>query len=114
MHELSIAQSVIRSVLNEMNRHRLSSVKKIHLRIGPWSGVLADAVQFNFEVLRVDTPLREAQLIIEEPPPQGECPHCGHAFPMQAMSLRCPQCGCESIRLQGGDDLEIVSLETGE
>ncbi|HPI71786.1 MAG TPA: hydrogenase maturation nickel metallochaperone HypA [bacterium] len=114
MHELSIAQSVIRSVLEEMERRRLSSVKKIHLRIGPWSGVMADAVQFNFTVLCVDTPLRDVRLIIEEPPPQGQCTQCSHTFPIQAMSLVCPQCGCESVRLQGGDELEIAFLETGE
>jgi hypothetical protein len=28
------------------------------------------------------------------------------------MSLVCPQCGCESVRLQGGDELEIAFLET--
>ncbi len=114
MHELSIAQSVLRSVLSEMDRRRLSSVKKIHLRIGPWSGVMADAVQFNFDVLRVDTPLRDAQLVIEEPPPQGHCQQCGHTFPIQAMSLVCPQCGGESVRLQGGDELEIAALEARE
>jgi hydrogenase nickel incorporation protein HypA/HybF len=83
MHELSIAQSVLRSVLSEMDRRRLSSVKKIHLRIGPWSGVMADAVQFNFDVLRVDTPLRDAQLVIEEPPPQANVRSAVTPFPFR-------------------------------
>ena len=111
---MSIAQSVIATVLTEMNRQNLRSIKKIFLRIGPWSGVLAEAVQFNFDILRNDTPLHNAQLVIEETAPQAHCPACDQDFAIQAMSLICPNCGCEPVRIQGGDELEIARLETGD
>jgi len=111
---MSIAQSVIATVLTEMDRHRLRSVQKIVLRIGPWSGVLAEAVQFNFDLLRGDTPLCHAQLVIEETAPQGHCPACERDFAIQELNLMCPHCGCEPVRIQGGDELLIARLETGD
>jgi hydrogenase nickel incorporation protein HypA/HybF len=113
MHELSIAQSVIDSVLREMAVRRLPSIKKIVLRIGPWSGVMPDSVQFSFDILRTDTPLCNAQLIIQETFLQAHCRACRHDFEIKEITFACPQCESDQIEIHGGDELDIAYLEAG-
>jgi hydrogenase nickel incorporation protein HypA/HybF len=66
MHELSIALSLIDAVCEELPRLGPSaSVRSVHVRIGPRSGVVADALRFAFEVAVEDSPLAGARLAIE-------------------------------------------------
>ena len=74
---------------------------------------MAEALLFNFDLLRTDTPLSDAQLVIEETSPHARCPKCQKSFAIEQMNLTCPQCGAEPVHLEGGDELDIVYLEPG-
>ena len=66
MHELSIALSLIDAVTDEL--HRLgarTSVRSVRIRLGPQSGVVADALTFAFDIAVADSPLAGARLEIE-------------------------------------------------
>jgi len=66
MHELSIALSLIDTVCDELPRlGQGASVRSVRIRVGPQSGVVADALTFAFEVAVADTPLVGARLEIE-------------------------------------------------
>lgn len=108
MHELSIAQSVIDAVLREMTARKLPPASTIVLRIGPLSGVMADAVQFGFESLRQGTPLEKTQLVIEETAITGECQNCRQTFQLRDLRFLCPACGSQDLHLSGGDELDIA------
>ena len=66
MHELSIALSIIEGVEEELARHTHSRVTAVHLRLGPLSGVVKDALLFSWDVACEGTPLEGAALQIEE------------------------------------------------
>lgn len=113
MHELSVAQSLIRTVLHHLEEKRISRVRRIVIRVGPWSGISADALQFNYELLRGDfTALAAAELTIEEPPVSAICQDCGRTFSGSLLITRCPECQSENFTFSGGDDLVIRYLET--
>jgi hydrogenase nickel incorporation protein HypA/HybF len=114
MHELSIAQSVIDTVLQEMQLRGIPQVSKIVLRIGVWSGVMAEAVQFSFERLRLDTVLQSTALEIEEPGLQLKCRSCGKITEVRTATLECPACHSDQIEVLGGDELEIAFVVPGE
>jgi hydrogenase nickel incorporation protein HypA/HybF len=66
MHELSIALSLIDAVCDELPRLGAgASVRAIRIRVGPRSGVVADALAFAFDVAVADTPVAGARLEIE-------------------------------------------------
>ena len=66
MHELSIALSLIDAVCDELPRLGAGvSVRSIRIRVGPQSGVVADALTFAFEVASADSPIAGARLDIE-------------------------------------------------
>jgi hydrogenase nickel incorporation protein HypA/HybF len=67
MHELSIAMSLVDAVCDELPRlgDRVA-VRSVRIRVGPLSGVGADALAFAFEVAADASPIAGARLEIEE------------------------------------------------
>ena len=62
MHELSIAQSLISSVIQEKLDRGLGPIRSVGLKIGELSGVLPEALLFCFDLAREGTPLEETEL----------------------------------------------------
>jgi Zn finger protein HypA/HybF involved in hydrogenase expression len=67
VHELSIAVSLIDAVCDELPRlGEGAQVCRVHLRVGPSSGVVADALRFAFEVAKAGSAIESAELEIDE------------------------------------------------
>jgi len=111
MHELSIAESIITAVAQEMEEQSLSSVSVIGVRIGAVSGVLPDALLFSYEVAVSGTPLSATKLEIENVPAEGKCRHCGAFVRLGDGSFLCSECGSGAVDLRSGHELEIAYIE---
>jgi hydrogenase nickel incorporation protein HypA/HybF len=111
MHELSVAQEIIRIVQDEMETHHLTRVNAINVRVGVLSGLNPDALSFGFEASVVDTPLEGARLVIESIPLRGTCRTCGKESDFEDIIIICPHCGSGDVALRQGEELEIASLE---
>lgn len=84
----------------------------VHIKLGPLSGVVKDALQSAYELARADSPLAESALVIEETPILLYCDHCGETIPARSLqSHTCSQCGTPSAKVVGGRELEITALE---
>jgi len=57
MHELSIALSMIEMATEEAERREGVRVNALHLKLGPLSGVVKDALLFSYEIACNGTPL---------------------------------------------------------
>ena len=62
MHELSIALSMIEMATEEARRRGGARVNALHLKLGPLSGVVKDALLFSFEVACIGTMLEGSSL----------------------------------------------------
>lgn len=111
MHELAIADSIVTTVLREIETRSLPPVNKIVVRVGALSGVVPEALQFNFEVITRETPLAHSKLEIEEVAVQGKCHSCDYEFAVENYSFICPQCKSGKIEVTHGMDLDIAYLE---
>jgi hydrogenase nickel incorporation protein HypA/HybF len=112
MHELSIALSILDVAAEEAERHGGGRVVAIHLRLGPFSGVAADALRSAYDLAREGTDLAKADLVIEETSLRAYCPSCAaECEPPSTQQLCCPVCGGPTSRLVHGQELEIVALE---
>ena len=114
MHELSIANSIMNIVLDEIASKNLPQVKAIGLKIGVLSGILPDALEFGFDVLKKKTVLEKTKLEIEEIPLKGKCKACNKDFEVTDLVFACPQCGSPSIDLEQGQELNIAYLKIEE
>jgi hydrogenase nickel incorporation protein HypA/HybF len=110
MHELSIALSILDLAAEEAERHG-GRVTAIHLKLGPLSGVVREALMFAYGLAREGTPLEQAELIVEEVPIVARCPACAAERTLLSLQeLCCPTCG-GAPEIITGRELDIVALE---
>lgn len=115
MHEMSIADRLIRIVQSEMAAHALRTVRRIKIRHGELSTMVPEALDFAFEAMTMGTVLEGAVLEYERVPLTMSCSACGAAFSPQLQDLLCtpcPSCG-EELRhtVLTGKELNIVHIE---
>lgn len=112
MHELSIALSIVECAEEELFRREGAEVRAVHLKLGPLSGVVKDALLFSYEVACAGTPLEGSKLEIEEISIVLYCSKCGREQPAVSIQrLCCTVCGTASADIRRGKELEVFALE---
>lgn len=114
MHELSIAASIL-DVAEEHAARLGARVRAIHLRLGPLSGVVKEALLSAYELAREGGPLAGAELVVEDVPVLAHCPACAGPRPvLSVQEMRCAACGAPTPSVVSGRELEVVALEVEE
>ena len=115
MHELSIALSLVEVACEEAVRLGAVRVAALHLRLGPLSGVVREALEFSFELAAADTAIAGAKLLIEEVPISVLCPVCDEERRIESpQHFHCPVCGTPTPDVVHGRELELVAMEVDE
>lgn len=115
MHELSIALSMIEMANDEVVRRGGGRVTALHLKLGPLSGVVKEALEFSYEIACQGTALEGSRLVIEDVPVVIHCAACSQDVSVESIqNLRCSRCGRLSADVIRGRDLEVVALELEE
>jgi hydrogenase nickel incorporation protein HypA/HybF len=112
MHELSIAMSMVEMATAEAARQGGAQVHALHLKLGPLSGVVKEALLFSWEVACEGSPLAGSQLLIEEVPVVVRCPECRiNRTLVSIQNFACPVCATPTPEVLSGKELELVALE---
>ena len=114
MHEMSIAQSLIDVLREEMISHSVKNLKSVRLNIGQMSAVVPDSLSFCFEVITKGTDLEGVKLIMNIVPLMGSCNDCEKDFEIKDYNFICPTCGSTKIDTIGGKGMSIVEMEVDE
>jgi hydrogenase nickel incorporation protein HypA/HybF len=114
MHELSVAMSIVEAAEEEAERHA-GHVDAVHLRLGPLSGVVKEALVPAFEMAREGTALAGTRLVIEDVPIVVWCPNCQAQQPVSSMQwFCCSKCDTPVSEIVQGKELELVALEISD
>jgi hydrogenase nickel incorporation protein HypA/HybF len=111
MHEMSIAQSLIEIIQEEMARHGARHLRSVRLQVGEMSAVVPESLSFSFEVITAGTALEGARLVIEPVPLEGRCGDCGVQFKIRDYVFVCPECSGTRIETIAGQELSLVDME---
>jgi hydrogenase nickel incorporation protein HypA/HybF len=111
MHELAIAESLLRIVQDESRKHGLQRVNQVRVRIGQLSTIVPRALSFSFEAISQGTLAEGAHLAMEMVPVTAHCQDCDADFEIENYLFLCPQCGGTLVMLLSGRELEIVDIE---
>ncbi len=111
MHEMSIAQSLMDILREEMLTHNAKTLRSVRLNIGQMSAIVPDALSFCFQIITGGTELEGAKLIMDIIPLMGYCKECDKKFEIKDYAFLCPTCGSTKINTIGGQDLSIVEME---
>jgi hydrogenase nickel incorporation protein HypA/HybF len=111
MHELSIADAVVRIVSEHAGERR---VTRVELKVGHLRQVVPSALEFAFELVAEGTPVEGAELVMEEVPATVRCRTCGAESQLAGFPARCAPCGGLDVDVTGGDELLVDALELEE
>lgn len=115
MHELSIAMNLVEITESAVKHRGVTRIEAVHLRLGVFSGVVADSLFFAYEFATEGTLLAGSSLIIEEVPLVIYCPNCQLERELDNIqSLECPVCGTASNEIRQGKEIEIAYLEVAD
>lgn len=111
MHEMGIAQEVLRQALTAAEANRISHIARLQLKLGAFSGVVEDALRFSFEVASRDTKAEGAVLEVENVPLTIRCADCGKESAIQPLLFQCPSCNSRRVDILTGQELSLDSIE---
>ena len=108
MHELAIAESIVRIALAHAGDRRVVCVD---VKCGHLRQVVPDALAFAFALVTEGTQAEGAELKLEPVPAAGRCRRCGADGELPAFPLTCGTCGSWDVEVLRGEELLVESLE---
>ncbi len=115
MHELAVTQGILDVALDAARQAGAQRIHAIELVIGDLSSMVDDSIQFYFDILSRDTPAEKATLRFRREPASVTCQECGGQFEAQPpLTPLCPGCGGVKLRVAGGRELRVESIEVEE
>jgi len=112
MHELSVTEGILSTVLAAADKAAARRVLAIDLVVGDLTGMVPDSIQFYFDLLSQGTIAAGAQLRFRQEPAIASCAACGNRFEVSPPLLPlCPACGSPRLEVTGGRRLQVESIE---
>ncbi len=112
MHEMSIAHSILTQVESLQIQHQAERVIWIKIRIGKISGVVAEQLQYAFDIYKLQFPTcKETELKIDELEIKTRCRDCGRESEQQELFLACSFCGSIQVDIIQGQEMIIEQVE---
>ena len=111
MHEMAIANEILRLVKKTASEAGGRKVKKISLRVGAFAGVMIDALRFGLETISAGTIAADAVIEIENVALMIRCQKCVRQSEIEPYYFICPHCQSTEVEIIAGEELELVSLE---
>lgn len=109
MHELSLCGSIADIARRNGAGRR---VARIHLRIGQLRQVVPETLVHCWSMVRADTELADAELVIDRVPARIRCHECDHVteigdFPI----LVCEECDGVACSVESGEEFEVTAMD---
>jgi hydrogenase nickel incorporation protein HypA/HybF len=120
MHELSMANSIIETVLNEAKKRNAKSVLEVNLVVGKFAMLGTEQLRYCYRLLVKGTPLEKSKLRIEGEEGRVRCEACNFEGPIHLEqepeyhimypTLQCPKCG-GTVEMVAGRNCYIKSIK---
>ena len=111
MHEMSVAQSILKIVLAEAQKNGATKVKTVRIRAGELRGIVQEQLGFFFQFITKDTIAEDAAFEVEYVPIQAGCKSCKHVFMVKDFEFLCPECESKDVDLIQGMELAVKEIE---
>ncbi len=110
MHELAICQALIAQV-EALARGRQARVNKVHVGIGPLSGVEPKLLADAYPLACAGTVAEGSRLAIEDTALRIRCRECGAETSAAPNRLLCGDCGAWQTDVIAGDEMLLLKVE---
>lgn len=121
MHEFSLAQSVVETVLQAAREHGASAVEEMNLEVGEVALVNMDQLEWHIRMLTQSTPAEGVRIKWRTIPARILCLECGYeglvghreldpSSHFEIPILECPVCESPKTRILSGRELRVVDI----
>jgi len=110
MHEMSIAEGIIQTVLRAAGDSGARSVSRVELAVGQMRLVVPEALEMAWRAVSDGTIAAGSELAITEAPVAARCRQCGREFAPTIDDYLCPGCGQADVDITAGDDILLTSI----
>ena len=111
MHEVGIAQSILEIVEKEMKKNGASTVNRVRLIIGEFTGIVKEALEFALNIIKKNTSVQNAEFVIETIKLKTYCQKCDQTFVGKEESrFLCPECN-GILNIVEGKELQIDYID---
>ena len=114
MHELEIAQSLLRTISDWRDQNGAPVVLSVRIELGPLCGVDPEAMKYAWDAaceFACGGKLQGCRLVMDQLPITYECSVCSRTFESEKLVSTCQICGVEYPRRRGGRELNLKSIE---
>jgi len=89
-------------------------IESVAVRVGEFSGVVPEALEFALEVLTADSDLAHVSFVLEQEPTRLACNTCGAETVADAIPFLCEECGSIDVQVTSGADLTVQSVSIAD
>lgn len=113
MHELAIADSLVKAVLQEMERAGVPprTLRKARVVVGALQQIVPENLTQAYDLLTRDTAAHGSELSVRTVPVRIACSNCGWNGNLPGGLYICPRCNTTTVTIVEGRELLLDSLE---
>jgi len=110
MHELGLAEDVLRLLKEEAQKKSLPKIEFAKVLIG--ETLISDPPEFKdlFAMISAGSPAEGVRLEIEIVPLKAVCADCNKDFNPKNLRFDCPNCGSTNIKVASGREIVIKEI----
>ncbi|MDD1763487.1 MAG: hydrogenase maturation nickel metallochaperone HypA [Methanobacteriaceae archaeon] len=117
MHELSMAQAIVDTVLDAAQKNEAQDILEVTIEIGQLTMLNPEQLKFLLDVIIEGTLLENSEILIEEIPVEIECQSCD--FKGKANTdgsdhyltiVLCPECGDRNVEVTRGRECNVKNI----
>jgi len=112
MHELALAENIIKTIKDKIKSCNVKKIRKINLIVGELSCVSEESLTLYWDIMSKDTICEFSVLNFKKVPAIMKCNSCCQTFSMsKAKDFRCPLCNGDASIENQAKDFYIESIE---
>lgn len=114
MHELAITEQILHLALHHAEEANACQVTDLHLKIGAFSTIVDDSVQFYWDIISQDSLCQGAKLHFHRTSAQLHCLDCDQGYTLANELTACPHCHSIHVQIVSGQEFQLTSIDICE
>ena len=118
MHELSMAQAIVDTVIDAAQKNNATEVVEVTIEVGMLTMLNPEQLKFLLDVIVEDTLLADAEIIIEDVPVEIDCRSCDYTGLANTDGsdhylsiVKCPQCDERNVEILTGKECNVKTIK---
>ncbi|AIS32571.1 hydrogenase maturation nickel metallochaperone HypA [Methanobacterium formicicum] len=118
MHELSMAQAIVDTVLDAAEKNNATEVVEVTIEVGMLTMLNPEQLKFLLDVIVEDTLLADAEIIIEDVLVEIDCRSCDYTGLANTDGsdhylsiVKCPQCDERNVEILTGKECNVKTIK---